>query len=91
MLKKKINKDVLKAFIQRKKINALGLIVITAISAVCTLLGAVTGFHRTDILAIITMIMVLLCLLQMIKNRRGFRTLRSSKTLRRKKREPKAE
>ena len=91
MLKKKINKDVLKAFIQRKKINALGLIIITAISAVCTLLGAATNFHRTDILAIITAVMVLLCILQLIKNGRGFRTLRSSKPLHRKKREPKAE
>lgn len=85
MRKKKINKAVLKAFIQRKKINALGLIVITAVSAVMTLLGALTGFARTDILAIITVMMIFLCLLQMIKNGRGFRTLRSSKTLHKKK------
>lgn len=88
MLKKKINKDVLKAFIQRRKINALGLIVITAVSAAFTLLGALTGFSRTNILAIITVLMVLLCLVQMLKNGRGFRTLCTSKTLRKKKREP---
>ncbi len=91
MLKKKINKDMLKAFIQRRKINALGLIVITAVSAAFTLLGALTGFSRTNILAIITVLMVLLCLVQMLKNGRGFRTLRTSKTLRKKKREPETE
>lgn len=85
MRKKRINKAVLKAFIQRRKINALGLIVITAASAIMTLLGALTGFSRTNILAIITVMMILLCLLQMIKNGRGFRTLRSSKKLRKKK------
>lgn len=85
MRKKKINKAQLKAFIQRKRINALGLIVITAASAAMTLLGALTGFERTNILAIITVMMILLCLLQMIKNGRGFRTLRHSKALRRKK------
>lgn len=91
MLKKKINKDVLKAFIQRRKINALGLIVITAVSAAFTLLGALTGFSRTNILAIITVLMVLLCLVQMLKNGRGFRTLRTSKTLFKKKRIPENE
>lgn len=91
MLKKKINKDVLKAFIHRRKINALGLIVITAVSACFTLLGALTGFSRTHILAIITVLMVLLCLVQMLKNGRGFRTLRTSKTLHKKKREQEAE
>ena len=91
MLKKKINKAVLKAFIQRRKINALGLIVITAASAIFTLLGALTGFARTDILAIITVLMILLCLLQMMKNGRGFRTLRFYKAMRKKKRDPQAD
>ena len=91
MLEKKINRAVLKAFIHRRKINALGLIVITAASAIFTLLGAITGFARTNILAIITVLLILLCLLQMVKNSRGFRTLRSSKALRKKRRELKTE
>ena len=91
MLKKQINKAVLKAFLPRRKINALGLIVITAASAIFTLLGALTGFARTDILAIITVLMILLCLLQMMKNGRGFRTLRSYKAMRKKKRDPQAD
>ena len=91
MLKKKINTAVLKAFIQRRKINALGLIVITAASAIFTLLGALTGFARTNILAIVTVLMILLCLLQMMKNGRGFRTLHSAKGLRKKKRDPQAD
>lgn len=88
MPKAKINKAVLKAFIQRKKINTLGLVVITAASAVITLLCAMTGFARTDLLVIVTVLLVLLCLVQMVKNGRGFRTLRSSKGLRKKKRGP---
>ena len=91
MLKKKINKAVLKAFIQRRKINALGLIVITAASAIFTLLGALTGFARTDILAIITVLVTLLCLLQMMTNGRRFRTVRSYNAMRKKKRDPQAD
>lgn len=88
---KKMNKALLKAFIQRKKINALGLTVITAASALITLFCALTGFARTDMLVLVTVLLILLCLVQMIKNGRGFRTLRSAKGLRRKKRGPQAD
>lgn len=87
MHKKNINKAVLKAFIQRKKINALGLLVITAASVILTLLGALTSFERTDMLAIITVLMILLCILHMVKNGRGFRTLHPHRKLHRKKRQ----
>lgn len=82
---KKINKAVLKSFIQRRKINALGLTIITAASAIITMLCAFTGFARTDILVIVTILLVALCLLQLIRNRKGFRTIRAAKGLRRKK------
>lgn len=81
-----MNKAVLKAFIQRRKTNALGLLVITVASALITLLCALAGFARTDILVIVTVLLVLLCIVQMIKNGRGFRTIRAKKGLRRKKR-----
>ena len=88
---KKSNKDVLKAFLQRKRINALGLIVITAVSALFTLLGALKGFARTDVLAVITVLLVILCLVQIVKNGRGFRTLRTAGGLHKKKRDPQAD
>ena len=81
---RKFNKKILTAFIQRRKINALGLTVITAASAVITLLCALNGFAHTDILVLVTISMVALCLLQYFKNRKGFRTLRSFKGLRKK-------
>lgn len=76
---KKFNKKTLTAFIQRKKMNALGLTVITAASVVITLICALSGFRHTDILVIVTIAMVILCLIQYIRTRRGFRTLHQFK------------
>ncbi len=75
----KLNKKKLAAFIQRRKINALGLTVITAASAVITLLCALTGFKHTDVLVLVTIAMVALCLVQYFRNRKGFRTMHSFK------------
>ena len=82
---KAFNRKRLAAFIQRRKINALGLTMITAASAIITLLCALTGFRHTDILAMVTIAMVILCLLQYFKNRKGFRTMRAFKGKRRSK------
>ena len=62
MLNIKLNKAALRSFIQRRKMNALGLLIITAASAVITLLCALTGFARTNILVIITVLLIALCL-----------------------------
>ncbi|MBQ4265491.1 MAG: hypothetical protein IJB85_08275 [Clostridia bacterium] len=78
-MSKKFNKKMLAAFIQRKKMNALGLTVITAASAVITLICAFIGFKHTDVLVMVTVAMVLLCLIQYIRTRRGFRTLHAFK------------
>lgn len=75
----KLNKKKLSAFIQRRKINALGLTVITAASAVITLLCALTGFKHTDVLVLVTIAMVVLCLVQYFRNRKGFRTMHAFK------------
>lgn len=75
----KLNKKKLAAFIQRRKINALGLTVITAASAVITLLCALTGFKHTDVLVLVTIAMVALCLVQYFRNRKGFRTMHAFK------------
>ena len=73
---KAFNRKKLTAFIQRRKLNALGITVITAASVIITLICALTGFAHTDILALVSIVMVVLCLLQYYKNRRGFRTMR---------------
>ena len=57
---KAFNRKRLAAFIQRRKINALGLTMITAASAIITLLCALIGFRHTDILAMVTIAMVAL-------------------------------
>ena len=83
-----VNKPGLKAFIHRRKSNALGLLIITAASSAATLLGALTGFAHTDLLAIVTVLLVLLCLLQLYRNRKGFRTIHAAKGLHKKKVRP---
>ena len=81
---KAFNRKKLSAFIQRRKINALGLTVITGASAVITLLCALTDFKHTDVLVLVTSARVILCFVQYFRNRKGFRTMRRFKGLRRK-------
>ena len=82
---RKFNKERLKSFIARRKINALGLTVITAASALITLYCALTGFKRTDILVFVTIALIVLCLIQAFKNKKAFRTMKSFKGWRKKK------
>jgi len=82
-----INRERLKAFLLRRKLNAFGLLIITTLSAVITLICALTGFARTDILVVVTVLLVVLCFIQAWRMRRSFRTIRSFKgSPRRKKR-----
>jgi len=81
---KGINRKRLSAFIQRRKINALGLTVLTAASAIITLICAMTDFKHTDVLVLVTIAMVVLCLVQYFRNRRGFRTMHAFKGSRKK-------
>ena len=78
-----VNRKRLAAFMARRKINSLGLTVITAASAIGTLIWARTGFTHTDMLALVTIAMIILCLLQYFRNRKGFRTMRAFKGKRR--------
>ena len=57
-MKKPLNKEKLRAFIQRRRINAAGLLVITLFSAVITVICAFKRFPRTDLLAIVTLLLV---------------------------------
>lgn len=82
---RKLNREKLKAFIERRKINSFGLLAITLISAVITLVCALSGFARTDILTLVTIALVVLCVVQMYKMRSSFRTIRSFKGARKRK------
>lgn len=82
---RKLNRERLKAFIARRKINALGLTVITAASALITLYCALTGFKRTDVLVLVTIAMIVLCLIQAFKNKKPFRTMKSFRGWRKRK------
>ena len=75
----KINRERLKAFLLRRKLNAFGLLILTILTAFITLICALTGFDRTDILATVTILLVILCFIQAIRMRHSFRTLRSIK------------
>lgn len=83
-----VNKAVLRAFLQRRKINALGLMVLTMASASITLISALTHFTRTDVLVIVTLLMALLYLLQALKTRKGFRTVHTGGLLHKKRSAP---
>lgn len=76
---KPFNRKKLAAFIQRRKINALGLTVLTTASAVITLVCAMTGFDHTDVLILVTIALVALCFMQYFRNRKGFKTMRDFK------------
>lgn len=77
-------REKIKAFFIRRKINALGLLVITVMSAVITLLCAITDFARTDLLVVVTILLILLCFLQAFKLKKSFRTIRTSRAIRKK-------
>ncbi|MBR6739157.1 MAG: hypothetical protein IKL99_05745 [Oscillospiraceae bacterium] len=81
---KGINKERLRAFILRRKINALGLLIITFMSAITTVVCALRGFDKTSILAIVTVLLVILCFIQEIKLRKSFRTIHKFKGFRKK-------
>ena len=64
-----------KNFILRRKLNTLGLLVITVMSALITLACAFHGFIYTDILIFVTVLLVALCFVQSIKLKKSFRTI----------------
>ena len=76
---KGFNKTSLRAFIQRRKINALTLLVITFLCAVITVICAVRGHAHTDVLCTVTILLVALCFIQEIKLRKSYRTMKSFK------------
>ena len=82
-IKKALRTDKLRAFIERRRINTIGLLVLTLFSLVLTILGALVSFPRTYILAFVTVMLVLLSAVQIFKLRSGFRTIRDFRGYRR--------
>ena len=73
-----------KAFILQRKLNTLNrvgikvirpMLVITMMSAIITLICALKGFARTDVLVIVTVLLVVLCFIQSFKLKKSFRTI----------------
>ena len=64
-----------KNFILRRKLNTLGLLVITLMSGLITIACAVRGFSHTDILIFVTALLVILCFVQKVKLKKSFRPI----------------
>lgn len=75
----RINRKRLKAFLLRRKLNSFGLLIITLFSLIISILCLLSGFAHTDIILMVTVLLVLLCFVQAYKMRSSFRTIRSFK------------
>lgn len=75
MNKKLSKRERFKSFILQRKLNSLGLLVITTMSAIITLICALKNFARTDVLLIVTILLVVLCFIQYFKLKSSFRTI----------------
>ena len=84
-IKKTLRTDKLREFVQRRRINTIGVFLLTLLSLVLTILGALVSFPRTYILAFVTVMLTLLCAMQVLKLRKGFRTIRDFRGFRRRK------
>ena len=86
-MKKRFDREKLKAFIFRKRANFFGLVAITVISAVATLALFLRRSPRTGILVAVTVLLALLCALQSFKMRSSYRTIPSFRGFRKKRKD----
>lgn len=84
----RFNKEKLKSFILRRKLNSFGLMSLTVMSILVTLICALTGISskKLDLLVWVTIALIVLCFIQAFKMKRKFRTIHA-KSLRRKKKQ----
>ncbi len=75
MSQKPSKRQRFKNFILRRKLNVLGLLVITVMSALITFACALRGFVYTDILIVVSVLLVALCFVQSVKLKKSFRTI----------------
>lgn len=86
----RIDREKIRAFVLRKKANLWGLIAITAISIALTVAAALLGFRRTGILVVVSVLLVLLCTLQLYKMRSSYRTMPRFRGFRKRRKQEKA-
>lgn len=84
----RFNKEKLKNFILRRKLNSFGLMSLTVMSILATLICALKGIssRKLDLLVWVTIALIALCFIQAFKMKRRFRTIHA-KSLRRKKKQ----
>lgn len=84
---KTINRKKLGEFFLRRKMNFLSLLAVTLLSIVVTILCAVTGFIRDRIgmLVLIDVLLLILCVIQTLRMKSSFRTMKAFKGKRKKK------
>ncbi len=82
-----LNKEKLRKFFFRRRINFLTLLVITLMSIAVTLICRATGFipGRMVILEIVSLLLIVLCAVQVYRMRTSFRTMKDFKGKRKKK------
>lgn len=87
-MRMRLNKEKLKAFIERRKINFFTLLLITVVSALITLAGALMNIssRKLELMVMVTVAFVILCFIQAFKMRKSFRTIRAFKGKRKKNR-----
>ena len=78
---KTINKKKLGEFFMRRKLNFLSLLSVTLLSIAATAVCLVTGFipERVGILALISVLLMILCIIQAFRMKSSFRTMKSFK------------
>lgn len=69
-----MNRRHLKNFLARRKINTLGLYIITLISLIITVICIITGFKRSNILIVVTVFLFALCVFFFIKKKKLYTT-----------------
>jgi len=86
---KPLNREKLREFLLRRRLNFMSLLALTAMSVVITVICLITGFipGRVYILEIVSALLVLLCCLQAYRMRRSYKTLKDFKGKRKKKKQ----
>ena len=90
-MKRRLDREKLKAFIVRRLANFYGLIAITLISLIATLALFMRRSPRTGILVVVTLLLLALCALQVFKMRSSYRTIPSFRGSRKKRNEKDAQ
>lgn len=86
-MKNHINRERLKAFIIRRRANFIGLVIITLLSVLSTLLLYAVHSSKADVLALVSVLLILLCFVQTYKMKSSYRTIPSFRGFRKRKKD----